>query len=121
MATTLVLREETAVSNFQYYYYEPSMPAAIIFVVLFGLATLLHMFQMLKSRTWFLIPFVIGCIFEAMGYAGRVGSAAENPGKHIGGQKGILHHTVVRSCLAKQDTPYARKTRSLLYHSDTLL
>jgi hypothetical protein len=82
MATTLVPREKTAVSDFQYYYYEPSMPAAALFVVLFGLATLLHLFQMIKSRTWFLIPFVIGGIFEAIGYAGRVGSASENPGPY---------------------------------------
>ena len=64
MDTTLVPRDQTAVSNFRYYYYEPSMVAAVIFVALFGIATLLHIFQMLKSRTWFMIPFVIGGIFE---------------------------------------------------------
>lgn len=86
MATTLVLREEkTAVSNFQYYYYEPSMVAAAIFVAVFGLSTLLHLFQMFKTRTWFLIPFVIGGVFETIGYVGRIGSALENPGPYSQG------------------------------------
>lgn len=47
-------------------YYEPSMPAAILFLVLFGLATLGHSYQMVRTRTWFMIPFVIGGICESM-------------------------------------------------------
>lgn len=70
------------VINFRYYYYEPSLPAAIIFIVLFGLATLLHAFQMFKTRTWFMVPFLIGGIFETIGYIGRVLSASENPGPY---------------------------------------
>ena len=58
------------------------MPAAVIFVALFGLATLLHIFQMLRSRTWFMIPFVIGGIFETIGYVGRILSSTENPGPY---------------------------------------
>lgn len=50
------------VLNFKYYYYEPSMSAAIIFVVLFAFSTSLHFYQMLRTRTWFMIPFVIGGI-----------------------------------------------------------
>lgn len=49
-------------SDWKAYYYEPSLPAAIIFIVLFALSTSLHMFQMIRSRTWFMVPFVIGCI-----------------------------------------------------------
>lgn len=70
------------VLNFQYYYYEPSLPAAIIFIVLFGIATFLHAFQMFKTRTWFMVPFLIGGIFETIGYIGRVLSASENPGPY---------------------------------------
>lgn len=53
---------DNALSAFKYYYYEPSMPAAIIFIVLFGLTTILHIAQMATTRTWFMIPFVIGGI-----------------------------------------------------------
>jgi len=56
---------DNALSAFKYYYYEPSMPAAIIFIVLFGLTTILHIAQMAATRTWFMIPFVIGGIRES--------------------------------------------------------
>ncbi|KAK5124919.1 hypothetical protein LTR85_001109 [Meristemomyces frigidus] len=71
-----------ALSDFVYYHYRPSMAAAIIFIVLFGLATSLHVAQMLRTRTWFMIPFVIGGIFETVGYVGRALSAGENPGPY---------------------------------------
>ena len=81
MDTSLVPRSSAAhVLHFKMYYYEPSMPAAIIFIVLFAASTSLHLFQMIRTRTWFLIPFVIGGIMETVGYIGRVISASENPG-----------------------------------------
>lgn len=46
--------------TFQFYYYSPSLAAATIFIVVFALTTGMHVFQMLKTRTWFLIPFFIG-------------------------------------------------------------
>jgi hypothetical protein len=52
--------EDDGFANFKYYHYDPSMVAAIIFIILFALTTFLHLFQMLKTRTWFFIPFVIG-------------------------------------------------------------
>ena len=50
--------------GFSYYHYDPSVAAAIIFIVLFILTTLLHMYQMIRTRTWFLVPFVLGGICE---------------------------------------------------------
>jgi hypothetical protein len=50
--------------NFTFYYYTPSAAAAAIFVVLFGLSTLLHFYQLVRTRTWFMIPFLIGGIRE---------------------------------------------------------
>lgn len=50
--------------SFVYYHYEPSLPAAIAAIALFGISSLLHLFQMVRSRTWFLIPFVLGCFCE---------------------------------------------------------
>jgi hypothetical protein len=49
-------------SNGKYilYHYYPSLPAAIIFTVLFLCTTLLHTFQLLKRRTLYFAPFVVG-------------------------------------------------------------
>ncbi|KAH0436469.1 rta1 domain-containing protein [Colletotrichum camelliae] len=62
-----------------YYRYDPSLPAAIIFAVCFGLSAAGHAFQLVKTRTWYFIPFLIGCIVEVVGYAGRAISATETP------------------------------------------
>ncbi|KAJ5776604.1 uncharacterized protein N7511_001615 [Penicillium nucicola] len=61
------------------YYYTPSAPAAGIFVGLMGVSTLLHFYQLLRTRTWFMIPFVIGTIMETVGYIGRLLSSTESP------------------------------------------
>lgn len=49
-------------STYTLYNYDPSGVAAIIFVALFGLTTFVHIFQMIRSRSWFFIPFIIGGI-----------------------------------------------------------
>lgn len=54
----------SVLNGFEYYHYLPSMGAAVLFIVLFGLVTSLHLFLMIRSRTWFMIPFVIGGICE---------------------------------------------------------
>lgn len=41
--------------------YAPSTAAAILFTVLFSLSFCLQFYQMLSTRTWFLIPLMIGC------------------------------------------------------------
>ncbi|KAJ5954249.1 hypothetical protein N7501_008528, partial [Penicillium viridicatum] len=66
-------------STYTLYNYDPSGVAAIIFVVLFGLTTFVHIFQMIRSRSWFFIPFIIGGIFEAVGYVGRYLNSRESP------------------------------------------
>ncbi|KAK3678505.1 hypothetical protein LTR78_001802 [Recurvomyces mirabilis] len=73
---------DNALSAFKFYYYHPSLPAAIIFIILFGLATLAHGVQMVRARTWFMVPFVIGGTFETIGYIGRALSAGQNPGPY---------------------------------------
>ena len=84
-----------------YYYYTPSKAAACIFIVLFGLSTLMHFYQLARTRTWFMIPFVIGGIrmtpraldlfhglllislftytVETIGYVGRLLSGIQAP------------------------------------------
>jgi uncharacterized protein YqhQ len=45
---------------FVLYRYDPSMAAAVIFIILFLLVSVLHLYQMVRTRTWILTPFVIG-------------------------------------------------------------
>lgn len=51
--------------DFELYRYEPSVGAAVFFVILFILGSGLHTYQMIPTRTWFFIPFVVGghCAF----------------------------------------------------------
>lgn len=50
--------------DFKFYYYTPSMVAAVIFILLFLVTTVIHFYQMIRTRTWFLIPFCIGGLCE---------------------------------------------------------
>lgn len=45
---------------FVLYRYSPSLPAAIIFVILFALTTFYHIFQIGTKRTWYFIPLAVG-------------------------------------------------------------
>ncbi|KAF5597978.1 RTM1 [Fusarium pseudoanthophilum] len=62
-----------------YYRYEPSLPISIIFIVIFALSSALHLFQIIKTRTWFFLPFLVGSIFEAVGFIGRAIGAEQAP------------------------------------------
>lgn len=47
-------------ANHSVYKYNPSVAAACILAVMFGLITIAHMLKMFRSRAWFLIPLVVG-------------------------------------------------------------
>ncbi|KAJ6111747.1 hypothetical protein N7523_007808 [Penicillium sp. IBT 18751x] len=66
------------------YNYIPSIPAAVIFAVIFGIACIAHSWQMYRNRTWFFIPFICGGIFEIAGYAARAVSSNQYPNYTIG-------------------------------------
>ncbi|KAI9714186.1 MAG: hypothetical protein M1828_001201 [Chrysothrix sp. TS-e1954] len=66
------------------YQYDPSKVAAIIFLALFLLTTMVHMAQMIRGRHWFFIPFLIGGFFEWIGYAARTVNAFETPNWDLG-------------------------------------
>jgi hypothetical protein len=45
-----------------YYHYSPSLTAAAIFAALFGSTTLFHLYQLVRTKTWYFTAFVIGGI-----------------------------------------------------------
>ncbi|KAF5710083.1 7-aminocholesterol resistance [Fusarium mundagurra] len=63
-----------------FFEYLPNKPAAISFVVLFGIATLAHLIFLFIFRAWFFIPFILGGICEIFGYFGRA-QAHDTPDK----------------------------------------
>ncbi|KAH7371931.1 RTA1 like protein-domain-containing protein [Pyrenochaeta sp. MPI-SDFR-AT-0127] len=54
-----------------YYKYVPSVAAAGIFVALFAILAVFHLYRTIKTRTWFCIPFVVGAVFQVIGYICR--------------------------------------------------
>ncbi|KAH0431456.1 hypothetical protein CcaCcLH18_07072 [Colletotrichum camelliae] len=64
---------------FKLYRYDPSLAAAIIFIVLFLLITAWHSFILLRTKTWFFIPFVPGGFCQWIGYIGRAISSVQSP------------------------------------------
>ena len=44
------------------YGYVPSLPAGIVFLVLFGLSFLVHTVQAVWKRSWWTLLFSVGCI-----------------------------------------------------------
>lgn len=56
--------------------YTPTIAAGAIAAIVFIILTGLHTWRLIKNRTWFCIPFVIGGLFETIGYAAR--AAAHN-------------------------------------------
>ncbi|KAF7591052.1 hypothetical protein BBP40_002012 [Aspergillus hancockii] len=72
--------------GYKFYHYDPSAGAAVAFAAVFGLTTLIHLWQMFRARTWYLTPFIIGGIYrdfvglvEAIGYLCRYISSTETP------------------------------------------
>ncbi|KAL2817580.1 putative RTM1-like protein [Aspergillus granulosus] len=73
------MTSDTDPIDFKLYRYDPSIGAAVVFVILFLIASGIHTYQAIRTRTWFLIPFVIGGHFEWIGYIGRAISGTEAP------------------------------------------
>jgi hypothetical protein len=45
---------------YQPYKYDPSLPAAAVFAAAFGMSTILHAYQLVRWKTWYFIPFLVG-------------------------------------------------------------
>ncbi|KAL2815211.1 RTA1 like protein-domain-containing protein [Aspergillus cavernicola] len=54
------------------YGYNPSIPAGALFLVLFGASTGYHIYQLIKARALYFIPFAIGGAFQVIGYLFRL-------------------------------------------------
>ena len=63
--------------HYELYKYAPSLALALTFLALFLLSTLLHTYQLLRTRVWYLLPLLIGGFCEWIGYIGRAVSARE--------------------------------------------
>ncbi|RDW80851.1 hypothetical protein BP5796_05549 [Coleophoma crateriformis] len=72
---------DSTTGSYQLYKYDPSFAAALIGASAFGITTLLHIFQLVKNKTWYFIPFVIGGLFEVIGYIGRIISSKQASGE----------------------------------------
>ncbi|KAM0305859.1 hypothetical protein ACHAO8_011108 [Botrytis cinerea] len=57
---------------YKLYRYTPNIVAAVIFLVVFAATTLYHIYQMIRARSWYFTPLVIGGIFEVVGYIFRI-------------------------------------------------
>lgn len=53
-------------ADFDLYPYTPSDVAGYTFLVLFGIAAVVHFGYMVILRSWFFVPFVLGCIGMAL-------------------------------------------------------
>lgn len=68
--------------EFEYWQYRPSLAGAIVATIIFFGLSCFHGWRLFRNRTWFCIPFVVGGIFEAIGYAAR--GAAHNDDQSLG-------------------------------------
>ncbi|KAK3670457.1 hypothetical protein LTR78_009698 [Recurvomyces mirabilis] len=59
------------------YRYNPSLAAAVIFLIAFTIATGWHAVTLFRRRTWYYTPFLIAGIFEIVGYCGRIASTKD--------------------------------------------
>ncbi|KAJ5894984.1 hypothetical protein N7495_006675 [Penicillium taxi] len=57
--------------SYKFWDYAPSIPAAVIFMLIFVVLTCLHLWKIMKAKTIFCIPFTVGGLFEIIGYIGR--------------------------------------------------
>ncbi|KAK4465304.1 RTA1 like protein-domain-containing protein [Cladorrhinum samala] len=60
--------------DFALYRYDPSLPAAVVAVVVFLILTLLHIWRIYRHRSFYFTAFTVGGCFQVVGYCGRIWS-----------------------------------------------
>ncbi|KEZ42560.1 hypothetical protein SAPIO_CDS5790 [Scedosporium apiospermum] len=59
--------------EYSVYRYRPSLPANIVFIVLYALALLVHAYLGFRwKQIWFMVCVILGCLVEIVGYIGRI-------------------------------------------------
>ncbi|KAL2076056.1 hypothetical protein VTL71DRAFT_999 [Oculimacula yallundae] len=53
------------------YPYKPNTPICIAVAILFGASALYHILQMVRKKTWFYTPLVVGSLMMTLGYVAR--------------------------------------------------
>ncbi|CAI9634032.1 unnamed protein product [Alternaria burnsii] len=65
------MSEGKGYEEYVFYRYTPTLAGVVIFVLLFECTTIYHAWQTCRKRSWFMVPIIIGGIFETIGYIGR--------------------------------------------------
>lgn len=60
--------------DFKLYRYDPSLPAAIVATIIFAVLTAVHFWRLRRAGAVYFTPFLIGGIFQTIGYCGRIWS-----------------------------------------------
>ncbi|KAF4953504.1 hypothetical protein FGADI_5838 [Fusarium gaditjirri] len=75
---------DNGAEDFKLYHYDPTVVGGVIFTILFLVTTLLHLWQLVKGRSWLVIPLTVGGFFQVVGYAARTKSGNESPNWNLG-------------------------------------
>ena len=59
--------------------YTPSLAVGVLGVVLFLIALVAHFYLLLRHRTWYFSPVLVGTIMEIIGYVFRILSSQQDP------------------------------------------
>ncbi|KAM0326927.1 hypothetical protein ACHAQA_006047 [Verticillium albo-atrum] len=79
MTSTTNPEADADADGFKLYLYEPSIAAAAIFAIAFAGVSIRHAQIIVQKKSWYFIPFLVGCLFETIGYAARSYSASQTP------------------------------------------
>ncbi|EFQ31628.1 RTA1 like protein [Colletotrichum graminicola M1.001] len=72
MGTDAQTPDSSGSFDFQLYRYTPSLPAAVVSVVVFAILTILHTWRLYKARAYYFTAFTVGGLFQTIGYCSRI-------------------------------------------------
>ncbi|KAJ5128332.1 Protein RTM1 [Penicillium atrosanguineum] len=58
--------------DYALYRYTPSISAAAVFAGIFLILSIFYLIRLVRNRTYFFIPFIVGLLFECAGYIARI-------------------------------------------------
>ncbi|GAA6039485.1 hypothetical protein JCM8097_009575 [Rhodosporidiobolus ruineniae] len=93
-------------STWRYYAYDPSHALAYVAISLFAVTWICQCAWMYRRRTWYMMPFLIACLGEAVGYGFRRVSADHPTGRGAGLTWYILQELFIILCPALMCASY---------------